>query len=133
LVGLQPDIIVTAATPATVAVQQETRTIPIVIVNVADPVASGLVARLDRPMGNITGFAVAESSVVGKRLELLSEIAPALTRAALMFNPDTAPASSYSRPPHLRRRPDHSRSCQSLRPLIVTQKSKRQSSALRAN
>jgi ABC transporter substrate binding protein len=58
LVGLQPDIIVTmGSTPATVALQRETRTIPIVFVSVADPVASGIVARLDRPSGNITGFA----------------------------------------------------------------------------
>jgi putative ABC transport system substrate-binding protein len=56
LVGLQPDIILTSATPATVAVQRETRTIPIVFANVADPVASGIVARLDRPSGNITGL-----------------------------------------------------------------------------
>src|SRR5262249_11652855 len=56
LVSLQPDVIVTAATPATVAVQRETRTIPIVFVNVGDPVASGTVPRLDRPSGNITGF-----------------------------------------------------------------------------
>src|SRR5262249_17797651 len=71
LVGLQPDIIVTTTTPATVAVQQETRTIPIVFVNVADPVASGIVARLDRPNGNVTGFAVLEASLGGKWLELL--------------------------------------------------------------
>ena len=57
LVGLQPDIILTSATPATVALQRETRTIPIVFANVGDPVASGIVARLDRPSGNITGFA----------------------------------------------------------------------------
>ena len=54
LVGLQPDIIVTHTTPATVAVQRETRTIPIVFANVSDPVASGIVAQLDRPSGNIT-------------------------------------------------------------------------------
>jgi putative ABC transport system substrate-binding protein len=95
LVGLQSDIIVTAATPATVAVQRETRTIPIVFVNVSDPVASGIVARLDRPSGNITGFANLQASMGGKWLELLSEIAPGLRRAAIMFNPDTAPVSSF--------------------------------------
>ena len=63
LVGLQPDIIVTSTTPATVAVQQETRTIPIVFANVGDPVASGIVARLDRPIGNITGFANFEATL----------------------------------------------------------------------
>jgi putative ABC transport system substrate-binding protein len=95
LVGLQPDIIVTDSTVATAAVQRETQTIPIVFVSVSDPVASGLVARLDRPSGNITGFANFEASLGGKWLELLLEIAPGLKRAAIMFNPDTAPVSAY--------------------------------------
>jgi putative ABC transport system substrate-binding protein len=95
LVGLQPDIIVTSSTPTTVAVQRETRTIPIVFVGVADPVASGIVAALNQPGGNITGFAYLEGSIVGKWLELLSEIAPGLKRAAIMFNPETAPVSVY--------------------------------------
>jgi len=95
LVGLQPDIIVTSGTPATVAVQRETRTIPIVFASVADPVASGLVARLDRPSGNVTGFATYEATLGGKWLELLSEIAPGLKRVALMFNPEINPASVY--------------------------------------
>jgi putative ABC transport system substrate-binding protein len=95
LVGLQPDIILTNGTPDTVAVQRETRTIPIVFANVGDPVASGIVARLDRPGGNITGFAVFEATLGGKWLELLSEIAPGLKRAAIIFNPDTAPVSAY--------------------------------------
>jgi putative ABC transport system substrate-binding protein len=95
LVGLQPDMIVTYGTPATAAVQGETRTIPIVFTNVADPVASGIVPRLDRPAGNVTGFALYEAALGGKWLELLSEIAPGLKRAAIMFNPDTAPVSAY--------------------------------------
>jgi len=95
LVGLQADIIATNGTPATVAVQRETRTIPIVFANVGDPVASGIVARLDRPGGNVTGFAILEATVGGKWVELLSEIAPGLKRAAIMFNPDTAPVSAY--------------------------------------
>jgi putative ABC transport system substrate-binding protein len=78
LVGLQPDIIVTNSTPATVALQRETRTIPIVFEGLADPVVSGIVVRLDRPGGNITGFATVEASLAGKWLELLSEIAPGL-------------------------------------------------------
>jgi putative ABC transport system substrate-binding protein len=94
LVSLQPDIIMTFGTPATVAVQRETRTIPIVFAAVSDPVASGIVARLDRPGGNITGLGGLEPSVGGKWLELLSEIAPGLKRAAIMFNPDTASVSS---------------------------------------
>jgi putative ABC transport system substrate-binding protein len=89
LVGLQPDIIVVAdSTPATIALQRETPTIPIVFVNLADPVVVGLVARLNRPSGNVTGFAIWEGSLGGKWLELLSEIAPGLKRAAIMFNPD---------------------------------------------
>jgi putative ABC transport system substrate-binding protein len=95
LVGLQPDIILTGGTPPTVAVQRETRTIPIVFATVADPVASGIVARLDRPSGNVTGFANYEASLGGKYLELLSEIAPGLKRAAIMFNPDLFPVSSF--------------------------------------
>jgi putative ABC transport system substrate-binding protein len=94
LVGSQPDIIVTLTTPDTVAVQRETRTIPIVFGAVGDPVASGLVPRLNRPGGNITGFALFEPTLGGKWLELLSEIAPGLKRAAIMFNPDTALASA---------------------------------------
>jgi putative ABC transport system substrate-binding protein len=95
LVGLQPDIIVANSTPATVALQRETRTIPIVFAYVSDPLATGIVERLDRPGGNITGFANLEATLGGKWLELLSEIAPGLKRAAIMFNPDTAPASTY--------------------------------------
>src|SRR5215472_5568181 len=71
VVGLQPDIIVTTATRPTVALQRETRTIPILFTNVTDPVASGLVAQLDRPSGNITGFANWEASMGGRWLELL--------------------------------------------------------------
>jgi putative ABC transport system substrate-binding protein len=95
LVGLQPEIILTSGTPATVALQRETRTIPIVFVTVSDPVASGIVARLDRPSGNITGFANFEPTLGGKWLELLSEITPGLKRAGIMFNPDTAPVSTF--------------------------------------
>jgi putative ABC transport system substrate-binding protein len=95
LVGLQPDIILTGGNAATTAVQRETRTIPIVFANLSDPVAGGFVARLDRPSGNITGFAAFELTLGGKWLELLSEIAPGLKRAAIMFNPDLPGASPY--------------------------------------
>jgi putative tryptophan/tyrosine transport system substrate-binding protein len=95
LVGLQSDIILAGGTPATVALQRETRTIPIVFVNVSDPIASGIVARLDRPSGNVIGIANFEPTLGGKWLELLSEIAPGLRRAAIMFNPDTAPVSTF--------------------------------------
>jgi putative ABC transport system substrate-binding protein len=95
LVGLRPEIILVSSTAATAAVQRETRTIPTVFVNVAEPVASGFVPGLNQPGGNITGFAANEATLGGKWLELLSEIAPALKRAAIMFNPNTAPVSTY--------------------------------------
>jgi putative ABC transport system substrate-binding protein len=95
LVGLKPDIILANGNPATAALQRETRTIPIVFVNVSDPVVSGLVPRLNQPGGNITGFATLEASLGGKWLELLSEIAPGLKRAVIMFNPDSGSVSTY--------------------------------------
>jgi putative ABC transport system substrate-binding protein len=90
LVGLRPDIILARSTPATIALQRETRTIPIVFDGVPDPVARGIVPRLNQPGGNVTGFALLEASLGGKWLELLSEIAPGLKRAAITFNPETA-------------------------------------------
>src|SRR6516164_6677112 len=95
LVGQQPDIILAFGPAAIVALQRETRTIPIVFVNGGDPVASGIVPRLNQPGGNITGFALWEATLGGKWLELLSEIAPGLKRAAIMFNPDFPVASPY--------------------------------------
>jgi len=86
LVGLQPDIILAGGGLPALAVQRETRTIPIIFMAAADPVALRIVARLDRPGGNITGFASFEPSLGGKWLELLSEIAPGLKRAAILFN-----------------------------------------------
>jgi ABC-type uncharacterized transport system substrate-binding protein len=91
LADLQPDVILAPATPQTAAFQQQTRTIPIVFVMVSDPIGSGFVASLARPGGNITGFMLQEAGMAGKWLELLTEIAPAVRRAAFMFNPDTAP------------------------------------------
>src|SRR6516225_4775899 len=95
LVGVRPDIILTNSTPTTAALQRETRAIPIVFVNVVDPVGSGFVAGLNRPGGNITGFGQAEASLGGKWLELLWEIAPGLKRVAIMFNPDAAVVPTY--------------------------------------
>jgi putative tryptophan/tyrosine transport system substrate-binding protein len=96
LVGLRPDIIVASSIAATAALQRETRTIPIVVTNAVDPVARGIVPRRDRPSGNVTGFATNEASLGGKWLELLSEIAPGLKQAAIMFNPDIgAPVSVF--------------------------------------
>jgi putative ABC transport system substrate-binding protein len=91
LVELQPDVIVANSTPVTAALKQATQTIPIVFAVVSDPVGGGFVASLPRPGGNITGFSHTEASLASKWLGLLTEIAPGLRRAAMMFNPDTAP------------------------------------------
>jgi ABC-type uncharacterized transport system substrate-binding protein len=91
LIDLQPDVIFSSGTPATAALQRETRTIPIVFVTVAEPIGAGFVASLSHPGGNITGFMFQEASMGGKLLELLSEIAPGVKRAAAVFNPETAP------------------------------------------
>jgi putative ABC transport system substrate-binding protein len=100
LVMLQPDVILVDSTPQTAALQHETRTIPIVFVVVSDPVGSGFVAGLPRPGGNMTGFSNQDPSMGGKWVELLSEIAPTLSRVAAMFNPETAPfVRSYYLPP----------------------------------
>jgi putative tryptophan/tyrosine transport system substrate-binding protein len=91
LVGAKPDVILAFGTPVTAALQEETRTIPIVFAIVSDPVGEGFVASLSRPGGNITGFHNSEASIGGKWLELLTQIAPRIKRAAMIFNPDTAP------------------------------------------
>jgi putative ABC transport system substrate-binding protein len=81
LVALQPDLILSHSTPATAALLQETRTIPVIFGIVADPIGSGFVASFPRPGGNATGFAVAEPTQAGKWMELLKEIAPRVTRS----------------------------------------------------
>jgi ABC-type uncharacterized transport system substrate-binding protein len=91
LVALRPDMILANTTPATKALHRETRTIPLVFVIVSDPVGAGLVASLPQPGANITGFINVETAMGGKWLELLKEMAPSVRRAAIMFNPDTAP------------------------------------------
>ena len=90
LVALQPDLILTSSTPATAAMLQQTRTIPIIFVIVADPVGSGFVESLPRPGGNATGFTPIVRSLGGKWVELLKEIAPRVGRVSLLFNPPTA-------------------------------------------
>jgi len=99
LVGSAPDAILAHTTPVTAALQRETQTVPIVFVVVSDPVGDSFVAGLPRPGGNITGFIHTEGEFAGKLLELLTEIAPTVKRAAIMFNPDTAPGhGSYYLP-----------------------------------
>jgi putative ABC transport system substrate-binding protein len=91
LVALQPDVILARTTPVTAALQNETRTIPIVFVVVSDPVGDGLVASVARPGGNVTGFTNVDASLGGKWLQLLKEIAPRTRRVAFMFDPRLAP------------------------------------------
>lgn len=91
LVDTQPDVIVSHGTPVTAAFQRETRTNPVVFVSPADPVGDGFVASLPHPGGNLTGFIFTEGAIAGKWLELLTEIAPRIKRAVIMFNPETAP------------------------------------------
>jgi putative tryptophan/tyrosine transport system substrate-binding protein len=90
LVDVRPDVIVGQSTPVVAALVRETQTIPIVFLNVADPIGSGFVVSLAHPGGNLTGFTTDNSALGGKWLELLKEIAPRAVRIALMFNPTTA-------------------------------------------
>jgi ABC-type uncharacterized transport system substrate-binding protein len=88
LIGLKPDVIVTSTDVATAAVKRATRTIPIVMALSTDPVATGFVASLARPGGNITGLSNISAALSGKRLELLRETVPGLSRVAVLWNPD---------------------------------------------
>jgi putative tryptophan/tyrosine transport system substrate-binding protein len=91
LVTLQPDLVLTSSSPTTASLLQQTRSIPVIFANIADPVGTGIVASLARPGGNATGFMIFEASVAGKWLELLKEIAPRVSRVAALFNPATSP------------------------------------------
>jgi putative tryptophan/tyrosine transport system substrate-binding protein len=91
IVELSPDVLVAYATPAVKALQELTRSIPIVFLTVTDPLGQGLVTSLANPGGNTTGFAVFEFSLGSKWLEALKLIAPGITRVAILFNPETAP------------------------------------------
>jgi putative tryptophan/tyrosine transport system substrate-binding protein len=97
LVALQPDVILAVTTPAVAALLRETRTLPIVFAQVSDPVGSGFVASLARPGANVTGFTNIniESSIGGKWLQLVKEIAPAVRRVAMIYNPPTSPFAGY--------------------------------------
>jgi putative ABC transport system substrate-binding protein len=91
LLSLAPDMLVVNPVVGLAALQQATRTMPIVFVIVSEPVAQGFVSSLARPGGNITGFSYLEPTIGSKWLELLKQIAPQITRVAVMLNPDTAP------------------------------------------
>jgi putative tryptophan/tyrosine transport system substrate-binding protein len=90
LIALQPDVILAHTTPATAVLQRQSRTIPIVFVGISDPIAQGFVPSLARPGGNLTGLMQFEASITGKWLAMLKEIAPRLTRAALVKNTKTS-------------------------------------------
>jgi len=90
LVGLAPELIVTYTTPATNAVRQLTRTVPILFLAVSDPIGPGFVQSFSRPGGNMTGFSNFEPTMGSKWVELLREIAPSVRRMAMLFNPATA-------------------------------------------
>ena len=91
LVALAPDVILTATTPSTAALQQATRTVPIVFAMGLDPVGADIVESLARPGGNTTGFMQFEYSLSGKWLELLKQVAPGVARAAVFRDPNNAP------------------------------------------
>jgi putative ABC transport system substrate-binding protein len=95
LIDLTPDVLLASSTTNLTAIQQGTSTVPVVFVQVSDPVEQGFVANLTRPGGNLTGFSIYEFVVGGKWLDLLKEIAPNLTRIGVMFNPDTSPQSKF--------------------------------------
>jgi putative tryptophan/tyrosine transport system substrate-binding protein len=91
LVALQPDLILSNTTPTTAALLQQTRSVPLVFAMIADPVGSGFVTSFAQPGGNVTGFVVTEGSLGGKWVDLLKEIAPRVTRLAMLFNFGSAP------------------------------------------
>jgi len=87
LVRLRCDVIVTTSTPGVLAMKQATRTIPVVMTIVSDPVGAGVVASLARPEGNITGLSLMHPELTGKRLQLLTEVVPRPSRVAVLWNP----------------------------------------------
>jgi ABC transporter substrate binding protein len=97
IVEQQPDVIVVETTVGIEALARESRTIPIIFVNVADPIISGFVANLAHPGGNITGFISNEPTLGGKWPELLKEIAPEVRRVGFLFNPGTASYAESAR------------------------------------
>jgi putative ABC transport system substrate-binding protein len=95
LVGPSPDVILANSSSAVAALRQQTRTIPVVFTPVADPVGQGFVQSLARPGGNLTGFTTNNAELMGKWLQLLKEVAPSVTRVAVIFNPDSAPFAPW--------------------------------------
>jgi putative tryptophan/tyrosine transport system substrate-binding protein len=97
LVEITPDVILAGSTPVLAALLKQSTTVPMVFVQVTDPVGNGFVPNLARPGGNITGFTNFEFSMGGKWLEMLTEVAPRIRRVGVLFNPQTAPyAKSFT-------------------------------------
>ena len=95
LIGLTPDVILASSTTNLTVIQQATSTVPVVFIQVSDPVAQGFVANVTRPGGNLTGFSMYEFAIGNKWLDLLKEIAPGLAHVGVMFNPNTSPQSKF--------------------------------------
>ncbi len=95
LIALQPDVILAQSQPAVAVLQRETQSIPIVLLDVSDPIGAGFIKSLARPGGNITGPQNYEAGVVGKWLGMLKEMAPSLTRVAMVINPNTSAFDYY--------------------------------------
>jgi putative ABC transport system substrate-binding protein len=116
LTGLTLDVIVAESTPAAVALRQETAAVPIVFLQVANPIGSGLVASLARPGANLTGFTNFEPTMGGKWLELLKEIAPGVTALSPSSIPKRIPANTGTRSKQRR----HLWPCSSIEPRLAT-------------
>jgi putative ABC transport system substrate-binding protein len=97
IAAIAPDVIVAATAPVLAVAHRQTKTIPIVFMQVTDPVSDGFVASLSRPGGNVTGFTIFEHSFAGKWLEMLKEVVPTMTRVAVVQNPDHPAWNAYVR------------------------------------
>ncbi|WFU69904.1 ABC transporter substrate-binding protein [Bradyrhizobium sp. CB2312] len=95
LIASAPDVLLSTSTGTTRALRDATQNIPIIFVGLSDPVGTGLVVNLARPTGNLTGFSLYEHSMSGKWLSLLKDMAPSMTSAALLFNPDSSPYAPF--------------------------------------
>ena len=95
LLSLQPDVVIAHTINVALALQRETRTVPIVFVSIGDPIGPGLIATLARPGGNITGLTTFEPSIAGKWVSMLKEVAPRIKRAGFLANPDVASYGYY--------------------------------------
>jgi putative tryptophan/tyrosine transport system substrate-binding protein len=98
LVAMSPEVILASTTPAVRALHPQTHTIPVVFVQVSDPVGQGFVETFARPGGNLTGFSAYDAQLAAKWAQLFKEVAPGVTRVAVIYNPDTAPYARLLNP-----------------------------------